>query len=329
MPGHEWLRDEPPSTLTELTGNFQVWRERIEYTDVMIDPNFMLIGAQKCGTSWLAAMLSQHPDIFVPEKKELHFFNVKSNYARGIEWYREQFDGWSGQELVGDCTPNYLWGQNAVDSVQKAFRTWEQSPNQIEDYGFLNSNTAELIWQQYPDLKLIVSLRDPVERAISGFMHFIRSRYLSPRSRILDVGGQRGILALGFYYGQLLEWMKYFPRDRFLFLIYEEDIVQHKSQTLREVFGHLGVDADFEAKDQSVVRNKRSTNLYMFVNYYAPWLPGKGVLNRIPALQKYNLPPISVTADDRAKLYELFQPEYSKLENLIGRSLEVWEPRTG
>jgi len=100
--------------MTDLHGNIQIWRERISYADVMVDPNFMLIGAQKCGTSWLAAMLRQHPDIFVPEKKELHFFNLKSNYARGIEWYRKQFDGWSGQKLVGDCTPNYLWEQSAL-----------------------------------------------------------------------------------------------------------------------------------------------------------------------------------------------------------------------
>ena len=264
-----------------------------------------------------------------PEKKELHFFNLKSNYARGIEWYRKQFDGWSGQKLVGDCTPNYLWEQNAADSVQKALRTRGQLPNQFEKYDFLNSNAAKLIWRQYPDLKLIVSLRDPVERAISGFMHFIRVRDISPRSRILDVCGQQGILALGFYYGQLLEWMKYFPRDRFLFLIYEEDIVQNKSQTLREVFCHLGVDDDFEPKDQFVVRNKRPCNLYMYVNYYAPWLPGKTRLNHIPILQRYKVPPISVTADDRTTLYELFQPEYRKLEKLIGRSLEVWQRRSG
>lgn len=291
----------------------------------MVDPNFMLIGAQKSGTSWLAEMLKQHPEIYVPEKKELHFFNLKSNYARGIEWYRGQFEGWAGQPRVGDCTPNYLWELNATEAFQSTFRNHDQSPISFQTFDILNRNVAKRVWQHYPELKLIVTLRNPVNRSISGFMHAIRARRISPRSRILDVCGQEGILGMSIYYQQLMEWMKFFPTERFLFLVYEEDIRQNKSETLRRVFRHLEVDRDFEVDNPAVIRNERACNLYMYLNYYAPWLPSARI-NRISALRRFNFPPIRVTDSDRAKLYDFFQSEYGKLEELLGRSLAAWEP---
>jgi hypothetical protein len=292
----------------------------------MIDPNFLVIGAQKGGTSWLARMLGQHPEIFIPRRKELHFFNLRDNYARGIDWYRTQFEGWAGERQIGECTPTYLWVRDAPDPVKAALRAHERFPIEFEEYGYLNRNMAELIWKHYPDLKLIVTLRDPVERAISGFMHSIRARRISPRSRILDVGGQHGILGMGFYHGQLLKWMEYFPRDRFLFLVYEEDIVRNKSRTLREVFRFLEVDPDFEAQGQAASVNPRASNLYLYLHYYAPWLP-VGRLKRVPFLRRLDLPPIRVTDSDRAELYEIFRSGYGELEELLGRSLSCWERR--
>jgi hypothetical protein len=289
----------------------------------MTDPNFLVIGAQKAGTSWLARMLRQHPDIFIPKRKELHFFNVKANYARGIDWYRSQFEGWTTERRIGECTPTYLWVQDAPEAVQLPSKRQGCRRIEFEEYDYLNRNMAELAWKHYPNLQLIVSLRDPVERAVSGFLHSIRARRISPRSRIHDVGGEHGILGMGFYRGQLLEWMKFFPRERFLFLIYEDDIVQNKQRTLREIFRFLDVDPDFEVENQLVSINKRASNLYLYLNYYTPWI-ASGRLNHIPLVRDLDLPPIRVDEDDRAALYEIFRTEYEELEKLLGRSLNSW-----
>ena len=98
----------------------------------------------------------------------------------------------------------------------------------------------------------------------------------------------------------------------------------NNSETLRIVLRHLGVDPDFEVANPTVTRNPRANNLYMYLNYYAPWL-ATGRINQISLLHRYNFPPIRVTGSDRARLYDFFQPEYSKLEKLLGRSLAVWE----
>ncbi len=86
-------------------------------------PPSLEIGTQKSGTTWLSSMLAQHPEVFIPKQKELHFFNISYNYDKGIGWYRKQFSGYSGEKAVGECTPNYLWvcdGPNSLQAERKA-----------------------------------------------------------------------------------------------------------------------------------------------------------------------------------------------------------------
>ena len=72
-------------------------------------PTFLVLGAQKCGTTWLAKMVSQHPDVSVATKKEMHFFDKAYNYQKGLNWYEEQFDITSSTKAIGEFTPNYFW----------------------------------------------------------------------------------------------------------------------------------------------------------------------------------------------------------------------------
>ena len=73
-------------------------------------PNLLIIGAQKCGTTWLARMLGQHPDVFMAEE-EIHFFDRAHNFARGTAWYESHFAAAAGQSAVGEKTPDYLWAE--------------------------------------------------------------------------------------------------------------------------------------------------------------------------------------------------------------------------
>ncbi|RYJ02932.1 MAG: sulfotransferase, partial [Actinomycetales bacterium] len=54
-------------------------------------PTFLCIGAQKCGTTWLASAVAQHPEVGTGRKKELHFFDQRAAYERGLDWYESQF----------------------------------------------------------------------------------------------------------------------------------------------------------------------------------------------------------------------------------------------
>lgn len=107
-------------------------------------PDFLIVGAQKAGTTSLYAYLRQHPTIVGAVPKEVHFFDLEENYEKGAAWYESAFRaGFSlfGKRLFFEATPSYLYHKQA----------------------------AERIFQYRPDLKIIVLLREPAERAYSSW----------------------------------------------------------------------------------------------------------------------------------------------------------------
>ena len=104
-------------------------------------PRFLGIGAQKGGTTTLQRLLQHHPQVFLPDAKELHYFSL--HYARGPRWYAAQFEAALPDQFCGEITPYYLFHPEAPARI------------------------ASLL----PDVKLVILLRDPVERALSQYFH--------------------------------------------------------------------------------------------------------------------------------------------------------------
>ena len=130
-------------------------------------PNFLIIGAQKAGTTWLAKKLCQHPDVFMPSQ-EIHFFNLKSNFRKGIDRYENHFANARNRAVIGEKTPNYLW------IVEK------NSGNHLP-------NIHRNIHKHIPDAKLVVIVRNPVDRLISAVNHYRRYGEFSPFWNIDDI----------------------------------------------------------------------------------------------------------------------------------------------
>jgi len=285
----------------------------------MRDPNFLVIGAQKCGTTWLSEMLRQHPDVYTPGRKELHFFDRRENYERGIEWYRTHFGGATTERAIGECTPNYLWVQEACPTSIPGLDL------PVKRYDEINAEIPRLVHEAYPDLRLIVVLRNPVDRAVSSFRHHIRMRRLPPRSNILEVGGELGILGMGFYTHQLLAWEKFYPRERFLVLIYEQDVRREPGSALRRTFEHIGVDPDFTPARTDTRFNARSSDAFMFARYYSPRL-ARAAFSVLPILNRLGIRGMGVSGAERRALSEVFAEETYLLERHLGRSLPEWRP---
>lgn len=104
-------------------------------------PDFLGIGVQKGGTTTLQRLLEQHPGVFLPASKEQHFFTL--HYAEGEQWYRQRFIGADPQQCCGEITPYYLFHPEAPRRIRALV----------------------------PGVRLIVLLRDPVERALSQYFH--------------------------------------------------------------------------------------------------------------------------------------------------------------
>jgi hypothetical protein len=174
-------------------------------------PDFIIIGAQKCGTTSLYHYLIQHSQIQSRKRKELHFFT--SYYGNGLKWYQQFF---RTKKVCGESTPYYLF----------------------------HPNVAERIALAYPTVKLIVLLREPVERAFSHYNHEV-SRGFEPLSFETAIAieetrlatGQQSAwqhysyVARGKYAEQLGIYRQYFDYSQIL-LLKSEDFFAHPQATV-------------------------------------------------------------------------------------------------
>jgi hypothetical protein len=275
-------------------------------------PNFLIIGAQKAGTTWLGSNLEKHPDIFMATVPfgEVHFFDRAWNYNKGIEWYKESFSSAKNEKAIGEKTPDYLWVNGPA------------TEGHISD---MHRN----IYQILPEAKLIVVLRNPVERAISSANHIIRSGRISPLYNLdsLLVGCQQyildkyGVIDKGRYYQQIKAYLEYFDRAQMLILIFEEDIAREPVAGLRKVCHFLDIDSSFEFPFQNKRINESSySRVGLTLKYYLPSL--NRITNRI---EKY-IPAAKVRPSKRAvrQLYEIYAEENEKLFNFLERKIPSW-----
>ena len=275
-------------------------------------PNFLIIGAQKAGTSWLGRQLDQHPEIFC-YPKEIHFFDKDYNYARGLGWYEEHFRAARPYKAIGEKTPDYLWanGQGCEGHLPE-----------VHNNVHVSVATA----------KLIVILRNPVDRAISAVRHIIRSGRVSPFQRIDDLlAGDKqelltghGVIEYGHYAEQLEAYYELFSPNQFLILIFEEDIVNQPAHGLRKVCEFLEVDPGYAFSGLTERVNEGRFSLPgAVVNYYLPMLRRVGnLLNRhLPPYRPDWLRPSQATVE---KFYRHYAPHNERLFALLGRDIPAW-----
>ena len=198
-------------------------------------PTFLIIGAQKSATRWLRINLGHHPDIFAAPS-EMHFWNNGHRVEKlGIEWYREQFEGWNGEPIVGEATPGYMF--------------WRHHPALV----------AKRIKAHHPDVKLIAILRNPVDRAQSALMHQMRRRRIPPGSRLLDVVRERGapesewfcLVSGGWYGASLAPFVEQFGDQ--LLVLFHDDVIASPARPFRAALEHVGASADFTPPELSRV----------------------------------------------------------------------------
>jgi hypothetical protein len=237
-------------------------------------PSFIIIGAQKSGTTSLFFYLSQHPQITPSCKKEVHFFdgginpNV-DNFNKGEPWYRSHFPlkrNISNNQKVFEASPLYIFNP--------------LSPGRI----------SELT----PEVKLIAVLRNPVERAISHYFHEKRNgRELLPIMKALQSEEERlspviknqdyksaifreqSYKTRGLYHEQLKRYSNYFPMSNILVLNSDTFFTQ-PNDTLRRVFEFVGVDTEFtidNLKPHNVGKNRTKVDpdVYEYLeDYFRP-----------------------------------------------------------
>ena len=266
------------------------------------------IGAVKAGSTSIYHYLGEHPDVYVSPVKETNFFAYEGQTAprfRIQTWsdYAAQFARVGGERAVGEFSPIYMEHPRAAQRIADAL----------------------------PAVKLIASLRSPVDRAYSGWVGSIRQGIerepaelaIRPGSRYIERGR----------YGVLLRpYFELFERERIKLLLFE-DLAANPARAMSEIYEFLGVDPSF-VPDVSRRHNAASVPKYPRLNY--AWqalrrMQPRGFCapeaiirwNRRLMESTYTAPP-PIDAGLRARLLELYRDEIGRVEDLLGRDLEAW-----
>jgi tetratricopeptide (TPR) repeat protein len=189
-------------------------------------PDFIIIGAGKSGTTSLYKYLGYHPQILLSNKKELRFFD--KNFTLGYEWYLAQFPTITDQSqwLTGEASPSYLFMPHVAQ--------------RLKDFA--------------PNIKLIVMLRNPVERSISDYYQnqktgcnnqTLEQAIATEIQRIkqqteVELSYGSGILSQSLYYYKLKRWLKIFPKSQLL-IIKSEVFFANPGKSMEQVFDFLGL----------------------------------------------------------------------------------------
>jgi hypothetical protein len=178
-------------------------------------PNFLVIGAMKAGTTSLYRYLREHPQVFMPEEKELHFFVAEKRWGLGRAWYEAKFAAAGAAVAVGEASPTYAM-----------YPEFTGVPDRI----------AELL----PQVRLIYTVRHPIERMRSHYLHEVeRGREHAPIGQALAADPR--YLDTSRYATQIEQFLARFPPER-LQVITAEELRDDRVATIRRVLGFLGVD---------------------------------------------------------------------------------------
>lgn len=265
-----------------------IWAYGRATADVRPLPDFLVLGGQKCGTTALYAYLRWHPQISGPAWKEVSYFD--RHYGRGARWYRGQFPskpwlwlrgGRSGRTpIVGEASPSYV----------------------------LHPNAPERVRSLVPEARLIVLVRDPVDRALSHYAHEVAlgreplsfedaiaaepERLEGELERLGDTTyfshawWNFTYLARGRYAEQLDRWLAVFPREQLLVLA-SEQLRQDPAAAYARVLEHVGAPP-----------HQLAEYPHIFEREYAP-----------------------MALETRSRLEQYFAPHNERLYALLGQDL--------
>ena len=269
-------------------------------------PEGFLIGAQKAGTTTLAALLDQHPNIVLSNPKEPDYFTL--HWEKGLDWYRRCFP--SSEGTLIDASVSYSMA---------ASKEWDEKRE---------LDVPRRIHEASPNARLIYVVRDPAERCYSAYWHEVRAR--GEKRSLREAVRQRAYFTMGSYYSlQIGRYLPYFPIERFLILRFE-DVIHHPAAAARRCASFLRpgcADYAFEperARNRGFRYNRGAESLR--------WLFGARAFDRITKAGSEILPvPLRTLArslvtkdlptlgdEDRAWMYTHYADDMAAFERLTG-----------
>jgi len=287
--------------------------------------DFLGIGAAKSGTTWLADVLREHPDIFIPKEKELFYFNkylaeyeLMDNYRYGkaIDWYHAFFENANEKMVKGEMSNPYLWNENAVEDI----------------------------YQYNPNIKLLAVLRNPIKRAYSNYLYDKHRHYTAPQTFELALKDRSFYLTKGLYYENLKSYFDRFPKEQIKVLLFD-DLKKDNKVFLKEIYDFLGVKTYYPAsidEKSNVTKEPRSKALNKFIDGFRFYIKKHDLQFILPVLKKTGITPVAEYIRDKVnrkavkgkeplpthlkkQLENYYAKDIDQLEKLLEKDLSAWK----
>jgi hypothetical protein len=310
-------------------------------------PNFFIVGAPKAGTTSLYYYLGQHPDVYVSPVKEPNYFAEEIRLGNiGAQWqdwaqrenaslqryllgpmrekkfggivsnwtdYLKLFQNVDGEKAIGEASVCYLWSRTAARNIASAT----------------------------PNAKIIMVLRNPIDRAFSQYKQavangLIRNSFREQVRKSLNNKSDQfellnPFLDFGLYYEHVKRYTERFPAENLRIYLYEE-YKQAPAETLTDIFRFLTVDPQFspDATEKHLQTSlPRSTWVSFMLKKYGVWSRVKNAIpgNLIPVVRKLAFKrrqTPKLDSVDRVQLSNYYREDVSRLSDLIKRDLRAW-----
>ena len=292
--------------------------------DFKID--FIGIGAERSGTTWIYDCLNEHPEVCMASQKEIYYFNrldrhflkiENKRYKRGLGWYMSFFNHCGEKSIKGEFTPTYMFCPHSVARIKEHF----------------------------PEVKLIAILRNPVDRAFSQYLSNKRSGLIPDVSFEKALKIMDSYVEKGYYYKHLIRYFKLFPRKRIRIFL-TEDMADRPRWVVKSLYKFLGL------KDINFVPHSiyRKSNVSMVSRWFAlnsflinieiflkrqkldiilRFLEEVGIRKLAYDINHFvNVKPLEeypkVRKTTRKRLTKVFKKDIQSLEKLIKRDLRAW-----
>jgi len=271
-------------------------------------PNFLYVGPDKAGSSWIHEMLLKHPDVYMTPAKDLYYFD--RYYDRGPGWYAAQFEAAREEKIVGEVCQDYLFHPEAAARIRDTLGP----------------------------VRIMVSLRDPVERAWSSYL-YMRKHGIGPDTFAEALESRPELLEHGRYATSLDRFLELFPRELIHVALFD-DLVDDPQHFLDGITEFLEIDrlplAEKDLEARLPAAKARSVRLAWVARRSADWVREHdgatlvGKVKRSPLVQRALYRPLDreavrPTADDVLAVRRALSSEVDALDGTFGLQLrESW-----
>ncbi len=270
--------------------------------------DFMIIGAQKCGTTTLANQLAAHPEICFCREKEPGFFNRNADWQSKLSDYHSLYSPSDGQ-ICGEGSTMYTF-----------LPEWPETHLRLHAYN--------------PDLKLIYVMRQPVERIISNYAHRVVRKTVATVPETA-VWADPVFINRSRYSVQIKPYIELFSRENILFLLFEEYVAEQQKYLAQVAsFLHISPDAFLDALQTKAAH--RSVGQSQF----SPWMQKVRQSAPVQAILPYTTTTIRkvmrsklgnqidakpvFSHDLKQSLWRFLVDDVSNMESIMGRQLGIW-----